>query len=754
MATFRKAASNDIFVSANIAEFGMTKAELESWFKENAIGSTGGGGDITSGEVQTMIDESISGKVDYTVSVPSSSTEVIVTSNDTANIVGYDYLIVPSDMYALTYKHGSSVSPIGYINNGVLTLQSGFTTTGQDEPINVGADDKFTIPISLINTNIVQEVNSWGEYTFVLVKSASTIDVVEQLEKVDEKVNTSDFDTYAESTTSALNSKVGTSAFNSHTGNTNIHVTSSEKQNWNNKLAASAVTSAITENDTNPVAGGAVYDKVHVTSGNGSTTVLTFDGNGTATNYPSGNTKVRLYAGAYNTFEVKFLTSNKCFYWRANYNSEGWTFDASLSSLYCDGPSFTATTSYTDNVLTVEVTNVSTGVPSDIIGLEFWDGFVPSQLAKMEAVEGETAEYWIKDYVDAKVAEEVSGKVISGGTNISVTTGETADTINCTLPLTLEGQTLKTNDEINLFKTNSLYVGFNGVGNAYPYSICLGRGCNTYAVKTIAAGDSCSARKEASQAMGKNIIAQNNSEHSVGQYNVSSSGSSTFGDSGNTLFSIGNGTSTSARHNAFEVRQNGDIYLTKDGQDVKLQDQLGSGSIEVSSAITSGDTNPVKGGALYDELRIVDNISQRTQLIWEDTGGDGVYCFNLPSNCYKVEFVGGNENSNVNITVNGTKAFIALWSGNTWTVSSISQGLTTIIDGSKLTLISSYALNSIESNYYSWSYQTTSYAIVESSSVTPLIDKVKEDEQVTAAALNELNARIAALEAIIQNMNN
>lgn len=62
MATFRKAASNDIFVSANIAEFGMTKAELESWYKANMVGSTGGG--ITSGEVQTMIDESISGKVD------------------------------------------------------------------------------------------------------------------------------------------------------------------------------------------------------------------------------------------------------------------------------------------------------------------------------------------------------------------------------------------------------------------------------------------------------------------------------------------------------------------------------------------------------------------------------------------------------------------------------------------------------------------------------------------------------------------
>lgn len=80
MATFRKAASNDIFVSANIAEFGMTKAELESWYKANMVGSTGGGGGVTSGEVQTMIDESISGKADssdvYTTGQTSGATEI------------------------------------------------------------------------------------------------------------------------------------------------------------------------------------------------------------------------------------------------------------------------------------------------------------------------------------------------------------------------------------------------------------------------------------------------------------------------------------------------------------------------------------------------------------------------------------------------------------------------------------------------------------------------------------------------------
>ena len=44
MISFKKASSNDIFVSANIAEFGMTKDELIAWYKANMVGSSGGGG--------------------------------------------------------------------------------------------------------------------------------------------------------------------------------------------------------------------------------------------------------------------------------------------------------------------------------------------------------------------------------------------------------------------------------------------------------------------------------------------------------------------------------------------------------------------------------------------------------------------------------------------------------------------------------------------------------------------------------------
>ena len=64
MATFKKI-DGDLFISATYDELGKTKEEMIAWYEENMVGSTGGGGgDITSGEVQTMIDASISGKAD------------------------------------------------------------------------------------------------------------------------------------------------------------------------------------------------------------------------------------------------------------------------------------------------------------------------------------------------------------------------------------------------------------------------------------------------------------------------------------------------------------------------------------------------------------------------------------------------------------------------------------------------------------------------------------------------------------------
>ena len=112
-----------------------------------------------------------------------------------------------------------------------------------------------------------------------------------------------------------------------------------------------------------------------------------------------------------------------------------------------------------------------------------------------------------------------------------------------------------------------------------------------------------------SHAEGFYTIAKNQSEHTSGQYNVSNKTTTTFGYRGNTLFSVGNGTAENARHNAFEVRQNGDIYITKDGQDVKLQDQLGGSSITVDTALDSGSTNPVENRVIYNKIDEVEQVT-------------------------------------------------------------------------------------------------------------------------------------------------
>lgn len=65
-----------------------------------------------------------------------------------------------------------------------------------------------------------------------------------------------------------------------------------------------------------------------------------------------------------------------------------------------------------------------------------------------------------------------------------------------------------------------------------------------------------------SHSEGRNTIAVNSCEHAQGQYNKPhTSGAGGFGNAGNTLNSIGIGTSDTDRKNAVEVMQNGDVYV-------------------------------------------------------------------------------------------------------------------------------------------------------------------------------------------------
>ena len=162
------------------------------------------------------------------------------------------------------------------------------------------------------------------------------------------------------------------------------------------------------------------------------------------------------------------------------------------------------------------------------------------------------------------------GKAIEAGRGISVTTGETADTVSFDLP-------------ISAATNGSILIGVSCSANR-DKSFVGGQGSVGQGEGSFAFGEHCKA-SQWSIAVGSRVEANiMPSTAAFGKYNKQNGGYFE-PESATTLFSVGNGTSTSARHNAFEVRQNGDIYLSSGGTDIKLQDHLGGGG----SSYTAGD---------------------------------------------------------------------------------------------------------------------------------------------------------------------
>jgi hypothetical protein len=367
------------------------------------------------------------------------------------------------------------------------------------------------------------------------------------------------------------------------------------------------------------------------------------------------------------------------------------------------------------------------------------------------------------------------GKAIEAGRGISITTGETADTVSFSLPISAgtgtnsiqEGGSTTASGNYSHSEgyntTASGYFGSHAEGyntTASGYYGSHAEGTNTKASGNYShtEGQNTSANGKASHAEGYFTNATNESEHASGQYNVSSKASTTFGNSGNTLFSVGNGTANNARHNAFEIRQNGDIYITKDGQDVKLQDQLGGSSITVDTALSSTSENPVQNKALYDELRIIGEPTE-TILQWEQH--DGGESTNYPSGCTKITVeVDENEMTYGSYTLYNNNydcfgVFVIESNGGVITVSARdcesepTTSITYSISGNVVTVEYPTIANvTIIGTAYD------NYWVVKAigDNVTPLIDQVTanttrlaEDEEVTAAGLNAVNDKFDGL---------
>lgn len=208
------------------------------------------------------------------------------------------------------------------------------------------------------------------------------------------------------------------------------------------------------------------------------------------------------------------------------------------------------------------------------------------------------------------------GKAIEAGRGISITAGETADTVSFNLPISagtvansvVFGKAYDSDlssyspyaSSKNSFAFGSASVKVSENSFATGYLTKVQGSAGTYGnfaqgYMTTASGNRChseglgtSSTADASHSEGHNTTASGNyshsegeyvnainvAEHSQGRYNVSNKANDTWGDSGNTLFSVGNGTADDSRHNAFEIRQNGDIYCSDGTNDVKLQDTI------------------------------------------------------------------------------------------------------------------------------------------------------------------------------------
>lgn len=222
----------------------------------------------------------------------------------------------------------------------------------------------------------------------------------------------------------------------------------------------------------------------------------------------------------------------------------------------------------------------------------------------------------IQEAIDAKF-NLVKNYEISGGTNITVSS-DTSDPLVTKLEIINDldlrnGSGTNSITNLDSFATgnDSFAFGLNahaeGANSAAFGLDGKAKKSGSFAVNGIAdgvystaMGFNTIASGAASVAINDNTVALNDNELAAGSFNESHKENDTFGSSGNTLFSIGNGIGDSDRHNAFEIMQNGDVYIQSGGSAVLLQDVIGK--IDIDDHLDSASTNPVMNSVVTEAL--------------------------------------------------------------------------------------------------------------------------------------------------------
>ena len=202
IATFKKASSNDIFVAATYDELGKSKNELIEWFKDNAVGATGGGGDLddyyTKEQTDALLDSSISGKADSSAVTEEISAAVSGKADTSAMTTALADKLDVSTFE--TYSGDVDTALSGKASQSDLNTLSGDITDVQTALQGKASQSDLTALESVVDTK------------------ASNADLQALESVVGGKLNTSDFNTYSANVNTELASKASNADLNTLSG--------------------------------------------------------------------------------------------------------------------------------------------------------------------------------------------------------------------------------------------------------------------------------------------------------------------------------------------------------------------------------------------------------------------------------------------------------------------------------------------------------------------------------------------------------
>lgn len=637
MACFKKA-DGDTFIAFNIANSNFaSKDALIAFYKENMVGGEG----LPTEEVQQMIDDSISSATSgYADSVIYNSTSHYVEfyHNGTGGTKVYEF--DASDFIVDGMIDDVRIETIG----GVSYLVIDYNTASGKQDIQIPLTDIFDpsnyYTKSEVDSELSAKTNQNDFNTYVTSADTRMLEDERVTAAALNALNTSlsgkaDTSAMTEAISEAVSGKVDVSTFETYSGNVETEL--------GNKLDSSAYTPFDL-----PIYKGKGDNSLSLTQQSGTTQYY---------NNVSGFSTTAIGAGlkVTNSFETGIGVHNM------NTSAVGNVFGQSGATLFSVGNGGGASDRH--NAFEVKQNgDIYIANTNDTTSANYYE----KPMAKLQDVldgKQDTLSAGTNITISGNViSAEGGGKAIEPGRGISVTTGETADTVSFNLPISANSTDLQFGDSSNTFsfvgshdynnifgsnniisatttvtarnsKNNLIYgdsnsIKLKGIKLNSQFNSIFGlsniiQGENAYGGDTVkfntifgtenrngvgsfnfTNGYFNTTNDSYQFVSGRYNILYNLGESSFGYFNVSNTGST---NADKTLFSIGNGTDGNSRHNALEIRQNGDIYITLNGQDVKLQDNIGGA--EPSSAITSGDTNAVAGGAVYSKFDEVETVT-------------------------------------------------------------------------------------------------------------------------------------------------